>query len=66
MPILEEIDTPVLVEPSMLYCKYGRKICCHYRTSYKICGLKDQHILWEDNHRAPDWCPLKFNALFPG
>jgi len=64
MVILEYIDTPILVEPSMLFCKHGKKICRHYNEVHKICYLKDRHIQWEKGHKAPYWCPRKIDALF--
>lgn len=64
MSKFEEIETPVLVEPSMLFCKHNRKVCCHFDDYYKYCLHKGRRIQWEKDYKAPYWCPLAFDTLF--
>ncbi len=65
---LEEVDLPILIEPSSLYCKANGKKCKHRNLSYgDYCGLNSMSIRTDsvNKWKAPDWCPLKWEALFP-
>jgi|GEM_PF-5713750 len=65
---LEEVDFPILVEPSHLYCLADGKKCKHRNLSYgDFCGKKSMSIAinGNDKWKAPDWCPLRWDVLFP-
>jgi len=60
------ISMPILIEPSKLYCKLGKTKCRYFSDTYsKTCEKKDMHIKNQNSNEAPEWCPLKMDALFP-
>jgi len=60
----EEQSLPVIVEPSQVYCRADGKICKHRSPSMWCMRAYRDIPPSTDPWKAPDWCPLKLNALF--
>jgi len=64
MKLQEEIvGTPIVGERSSLWCMMGNKRCVHYNKLAFWCGHSYRELPL--GGRAPHWCELAFDALFP-
>lgn len=58
----QEIDGPVLIEPSQLFCAQGVKKCRHLTVNWCVKMRKDVPNPFKG---CPDRCPLAFETFFP-
>jgi len=68
MKSLIDSEIPLVDNHSTVYCRIGNKKC-KYRDpnfEYDYCSKKSEKIRPQvDYWKAPTWCPLIWEALFP-